>query len=254
MRLTRLYVENVKGPLRAGALVAVDGERAHYLSDVLRLRLGDAVTIFDGVAGAWRACLQRSSDGRVLVLRVEAYVRPQETGPDLWLLFAPLKRQATDWVVQKATELGVARLCPVLTERSATLRFNPQRARGIAIEAAEQCGRLDIPDIAVLSPLPQALAAWLPQRRLYVGAEAGDALPAAAALTPPLTEGGPAAFLIGPEGGFSTAELAFLGARPFVRKIGLGPRVLRAETAAIAALACWQALCGDGRARPPEIP
>jgi 16S rRNA (uracil1498-N3)-methyltransferase len=186
------------------------------------------------------------------VLRLEAQRRPQAPGPDLWLAFAPIKRARIDLIAEKATELGVSVLWPVMTRRAEPSRVNIERLRNIAIEAAEQTERIDVPVVEEPRALARLLEEWPPDRVLFACAEAGDAEPIAGAVE--ARRNRPAGFLVGPEGGFAPAELDALRKLPFVIAVGLGPRLLRAETAAIVALACWQALAGDGAgadSRPP---
>lgn len=241
----RLYVN---AELADGASVDLAAGQAHYLRNVLRCSTGDAVALFNGADGEWRGSIASLSRGAASVDLTERR-RGQETGPDLWLCFAPLKKSATDFVVAKATELGVSALQPVTTRHSDTARVNLDRLRSIAIEAAEQTERLDIP--AVLGPvtLPALLSGWPTDRVLLVAAELGASRPIAEAVAD--IAGRPAAILIGPEGGFAQSELDGLRDLPFVRPVGLGPRILRADTAALAALTCWQAVAGDWRGRPP---
>jgi 16S rRNA (uracil1498-N3)-methyltransferase len=178
--------------------------------------------------------------------------RPQAPSPDLWLAFAPIKRARIDLIAEKATELGVSALWPVMTRRAEPMRVNIERLANIAIEAAEQAERLDIPAVEEPRTLDRLLAGWPEERALFACAEAGEAEPIADAVASRRDR--PAGFLIGPEGGFAPNELDALRKLPFVVAVGLGPRVLRAETAAIAALACWQALAGDAAnadSRPP---
>jgi 16S rRNA (uracil1498-N3)-methyltransferase len=178
--------------------------------------------------------------------------RPQAFGPDLWLAFAPIKRARIDLIAEKATEMGVSVLWPVMTRRAEPSRVNVERLTNIAIEAAEQTERLDVPEVREPVPFDRLVAKWPTDRTLFVCAEAGAARPIAEAVLS--RKGGPAGFLVGPEGGFAAAELDALRKLPFVVAVGLGPRLLRAETAVIAALACWQALAGDGatpESRPP---
>jgi len=235
---TRLFVDT---GLAAGAPVALDGDRAHYLGRVLRLQPGQGVLLFNGRDGEWRAEIETlsKSAGR-LVCRDRTRDQPAESGP--WLLFAPLKGGRTEYVVEKATELGAALIRPVLTRRGDVHRVNRDRMQANAVEAAEQCERLSVPAVAELLPLDRALADWPADRLLYVAAESGSAQPLRSALA---AGARPAAFLVGPEGGFDPAELDGLQRLPFVVPVGLGPRILRADTAAFSVLAAWQALAGD---------
>jgi 16S rRNA (uracil1498-N3)-methyltransferase len=246
--VARLFVDV---PLNDGATVALDADRAHYLKNVLRLGPGAAIGLFNGRDGEWRARIDRL-DRREASLIAEVAVRPQTVPPDLWLAFAPLKRQRIDWLVEKATELGVARLLPVVTRRTVVARVNLDRLCAHAIEAAEQTERLDVPVIDQPVTLEKLLSAWPAQRRVLLCAEAGDVQPLADVLrlhrTQPLP---PMAVMTGPEGGYAREELDALRSLPFVTPVGLGPRILRADTAALAALACWQAVLGDGSERPP---
>jgi 16S rRNA (uracil1498-N3)-methyltransferase len=235
--------------------LAVDGGRAHYLRNVLRLEPGAALRLFNGRAGEWSARILRSAKNEV-VLVAEEQLRPQAPEPDLWLAFAPIKRTAIDMVAEKATELGVAVLQPVVTRHTVVDRVNAERLQSIAIEAAEQSERLTVPEVMASVSLEKLLHEWPPQRRLLLCAEAGDARPVAEALGAYAREAkarlAPWAVLTGPEGGFARSELDALGKLPFVIPVGLGPRILRADTAALAALACWQAILGDGQQRPPH--
>jgi len=240
----RLFVPD---SLTADADLAVSGKPAHYLLHVMRLSVGDAVRVFNGRHGEWKASL--AGRGRSdCHLRVEAPWREQRAEPGPWLAFAPLKKDAQDLLIAQATELGVERLLPVLTRFTAAERINLERLRAQAIEAAEQSERLTVPAIAEPRPLPALLAAWPLERQLLFADERGG-LPFAEAvrcISPP------PGLLVGPEGGFSVEERTDLAVRPFVTAVGLGPRILRAGTAAVAALACWQALCGDWHKPPRE--
>ena len=241
----RLYVNEElpgDGELRLAAA------QAHYLRNVLRAAVGDPVALFNGRDGEWL--------GRIATLaRSEAVVaigprrRAQAGCADLWLCFAPLKKTATDFVVAKATELGVAAIQPVTTRHSGTVRINRDRLRATAIEAAEQTERLDVPEIRPAATLQALLDRWPAGRALLVAAESGESRPIADIV--PEIAGRPVAVLVGPEGGFAKSELDGLRELPFVRAVGLGPRILRADTAALAALTCWQAVAGDWRRRPP---
>jgi 16S rRNA (uracil1498-N3)-methyltransferase len=238
--------------LEPSVQLEVDGARAHYLRNVLRLEAGSVLRLFNGRAGEWSARIARSTKSQV-VLAVDAQLRPQASEPDLWLLFAPLKRNAIDTVAEKATELGVAALQPIATQHSVVGRVNAERLQSIAIEAAEQSERLTVPEVRTPVSLEKLLREWPVQRRLLLCAEAGDARPIAAVLGAYANaDRTPWAIMIGPEGGFARSELDALGKLPFVIPVGLGPRILRADTAALAALACWQAILGDGQQRPPH--
>lgn len=239
---TRLYVS---ADLSGGASVALAREEAHRLKNVLRLKPGDSVALFNGRDGEWRATItELGRDGGAAV--AEERTRPQQGTGDLWLVFALVKRPRLEWLVEKATELGVGALLPVTTARTQPERINPARLAAIAREAAEQSERLDVPDIRPPAPLAELLAAWPKGRSLVLCDETGAAphIAERARALPP----GPLACLTGPEGGFAESELDAFRKLPFVFPVGLGPRVLRSETAAVAALAILQALAGDGRA------
>jgi 16S rRNA (uracil1498-N3)-methyltransferase len=244
--IPRLFVD---AAMSTGASIALDAERAHYLRHVLRREKGAEVLLFNGRQGEWRAAIESFHKGGA-ILALERQTVAQREGPDLWLVFAPLKRERIDLLAEKATELGCRRLLPVFTQHTAVARVNVARLRAHAMEAAEQTERLDLPEVAEPARLEEVLAQWPAARRLLVCAELGQAMPIAHALAA-LPRGEPYAVMTGPEGGFAGSELDRLRDLPFVTPVGLGPRVLRADTAAIAALACWQALLGDGRERPP---
>ncbi|MBX3560244.1 MAG: 16S rRNA (uracil(1498)-N(3))-methyltransferase [Sphingomonas sp.] len=241
--LPRLFVET---GLAEGMALTLDGPPANYLANVLRLGPGAQVKLFDDATGEWLAEIAEAGRKRV-TLAVGRQLRPRETVPDLWLLFAPIKRGRIDWLVEKATELGVARLRPVLTRRTIVDKLNLERLRVHAIEAAEQCERTALPALDAPEKLERLLRDWPADRILYFADEAGGT-PLAEAATP-----GPAAILIGPEGGFTDAERAAIRTVPQARPIGLGPRILRADTAALAAISQWMALAGD-HALPPRAP
>jgi 16S rRNA (uracil1498-N3)-methyltransferase len=243
---TRLHVD---APLGAGRELGLDHGRAHFLRSVLRLSRGAAVAVFNARDGEWLAHIDGLGKGWCS-LTVEAQRREPAPEPDVWTVFAPIKRARIDFLAEKATELGCAVLQPVITERTAVSRVNIDRLAANAREAAEQCSRLSVPEVREPVALSSLLAAWPVERRLLLCAEAGPAKPIAEALA--AAEGGPWALLTGPEGGFAQSELDALLDVPFVTPVGLGPRLLRADTAALAALACWQAVLGDGRARPPR--
>ncbi|MBN8808134.1 MAG: 16S rRNA (uracil(1498)-N(3))-methyltransferase [Sphingomonas sp.] len=233
----RLFVET---PLALGASVPVEGGQAHYLVSVLRLKAGDPVKLFDDATGEWLG-IAASVGKRAVVLDVTQQLRPREPVPDLWLCAAPIKKGRIDWVAEKAAELGVARLVPVLTRRTVVDRLNVERLRAHMIEAAEQCDRTALPDLADPVKLDALLRDWPADRALFFADETGGTS-AAAAMAAHL---GPAAILIGPEGGFDEAERTAIRAVPRAVGIGLGPRILRAETAAAAAIAVWMSAAGD---------
>lgn len=237
MAKVRLYIDH---PLAEGQAVPLTAEQAHYLGTVMRLPAGAALTVFNGRGGAWEARVTAISR-RAGALEAVRQTAPQRMPPDLWLLFAPLKKARTDFIVEKAAELGAARIQPVQTAFTNADRIARERLQAHAIEAAEQCGGTFVPEVAPLAPLGAVLEDW-PAERLLIWADEAAAGPAT-----PLTglPRGPAALLIGPEGGFSDAERARIAALPQARRISLGPRILRADTAAVAALALWQAALGD---------
>ena len=232
----RLFVPT---PLAAGPLT-LDGPPAHYLVQVMRAQPGDPVRLFDDATGEWLALVVEAAKRRI-VLDVRDHLAARETVPDLWLCFAPLKKAPLDFLVEKACELGVDRLVPVVTRRTVVDRLNPDRLRANLIEAAEQCGRTALPRLAEPQKLAPLLAGWPADRALFFADESGGR-PAHAAMA---AHAGPAAILIGPEGGFDPAERAAVRALPGAVGITLGPRILRAETAAAAALSVWMAAAGD---------
>ena len=237
----RLYVA---ADLASGVTVACSSEQANYLVNVLRLTDGDGLLVFNGRDGEWQARIARRGR-RDVALQVADQVRPQQAGPDVHYLFAPLKHARLDYMVQKATEMGASRLAPVLTQRTNVARVNLDRMRANAIEAAEQCGILCIPEVTEPRRLEPVLAEWDPARRLIFcdeGAATRDPIAALRAIPP-----GPLAVLIGPEGGFAPSEREMLLARSFVVPIALGPRIMRADTAAVAALALVNSVLGDWR-------
>jgi 16S rRNA (uracil1498-N3)-methyltransferase len=238
-RTTRLYVD---APLKEGGMVVLDRGQAHYLRRVLRLKDGQDILVFNGHDGEWQASLEGGA--REVRLRVTDQTRPQNSAGDLHYLFAPLKSARLDYMVQKAVEMGVSHLQPVLTQHGQIARVNLQRMRANAIEAAEQCGILSLPEIAAPVPITRVLAAWQPERYLVFCDEAADLADPLAALRA-VPARAPLALLIGPEGGFAADERAALLKLPQVVRLALGPRILRADTAAVAALALVQAAIGD---------
>jgi len=234
----RLYVDH---PLAAGQAVPLSPDQSHYLTGVMRLAVGAGVLLFNGRDGEWRASLTVAGK-RGAIATCEAQTRPLQMPPDLWLLFAPIKKARTDFIVEKAVELGVQRVLPVQTRRTNAERLRQDKMTAHAIEAAEQCGATYVPEVADLVPLDRLLRQWPEGRRLYWCDE--TALGQSATLTP---VSGPAAILIGPEGGFDPGEIQRLRGLPYVVPLSLGPRILRADTAAVAAITLWQAACGDWR-------
>jgi 16S rRNA (uracil1498-N3)-methyltransferase len=249
--IPRLYVEQ---PLAAGAIVAADERTHHYLRNVMRRSAGHDVVLFNGRDGEFEAEIaaldKRKADLRVMRLR-----RAQDQVPDVILCFAPLKKDAIDFLIEKGTELGVAAFQPMVTRRTVAHRLNLARLRANAIEAAEQTQRLTVPEVHAPLSFDALLTGWQPSRRIVLCAEAGPALPIADGLTALTLHVSPPnawAIFCGPEGGFHVSELDRLRNLPFVTPVGLGPRILRADTAALAALAVFQVILGDGKARPPE--
>lgn len=230
----------VPGPLAEGAAVPVEGQQAHYLSRVMRMGEGDAVVLCDDATGEWTARVA-SVGKRAIVLVPERRMRAREQVPDFTLCAALLKKPNFDLVLEKATELGVRRIQPVVTRRCVADALNLERARAIVTEAAEQCARTALPELAAPVKLDALLRAWAQDRALFFADEAGGA-PAAAEFA---AHPAPAALLTGPEGGFDDAERAAIRALPQARAISLGPRILRGETAAITATALWMAVAGD---------
>ena len=232
--LPRLYLHQALGE---GAAIELDAGQANYLGNVLRLGVGAEVLAFDGETGEWLARIADAGKKR-MTLQVERQTRDPEIIPDVWIAFAPVKRAQTDWLVEKATELGAARLQPVMTQRTVAERVRLDRLEAIAIEAAEQCGRTRLPLIGEPVPLKRFVEELDPARHFYFADETGGE---------PLRQAyrdGPAVILVGPEGGFTEQERSFIrgsGAVP----ISLGPRILRAETAALAALSAFMAIAGD---------
>ena len=234
----RLYVDV---PLALDAVLTLPVLQSHYLAQVMRRVPGDMVRLFDDLSGEWAARVLVAGRKAVEV-RIEAQLSPRETVPDLWLCFAPLKRGRIDWVVEKACELGVAKLVPVLTRRTVVDKLNLDRLRAHMVEAAEQCERTALPELVEPVALAALLKTWPAERALVFADEAGGAPLAEALRGAPA----PAAILIGPEGGFDPGERAAIRAVRQCRPVSLGPRILRADTAAAVAVGVWQALVGDG--------
>jgi 16S rRNA (uracil1498-N3)-methyltransferase len=237
----RLYV---KENLEEGALIGLERGQAHYLTHVMRLKTGDGVLIFNGRDGEWLACIEPAK--RAASLRIGAKTRDQTAAADLHYQFAPLKSARLDYMVQKAVEAGVSRLQPVITRHGQVARVNLERMEANAIEAAEQCGVLALPDIAPPLALPRLLTEREPDRVLIFCDEAAEVANPIEALSA-VARQSPLAVLVGPEGGFADDERALLLKAPNVVRLSLGPRILRADTAAVAVLALVQAVLGDWR-------
>lgn len=239
MARIRLFIDH---PLASGQPVPLDRGQAHYLSGVMRQKPGDRIAVFNGRDGEWSAEIaQMSKRGGTLV--ADGQTAPQRDPPDLWLLFAPIKKARTDFIVEKAAEMGASRILPVQTDHTNSERIRQDRLQAHAVEAAEQCGGTFVPPVADLTSLSALLADWPSGRRILW---ADEALAGPVETLSTLTAG-PWAILIGPEGGFSQAERDRLSRNPAVTRISLGPRILRADTAAMAALTLWQAALGDWR-------
>ena len=242
--MIRLYIEQ---PLRHEQQLALTDKQAHYLGDVMRLKTGDAVSLFNGHDGEWRAVITDATK-RSMSLRCEQLLRPQYSTPDMMVCFAPPRGGRIDSIIEKATELGAHRLQPVRTERSVVDKVNQEKWALTVREAAEQSERLDVPHIAPMVTLPQLLGAWDTTRPLLYGDESGasGALESLVLPTPVARW----AILTGPEGGFSEAEIALLTHTKGTYGVGLGPRILRTDTAVITLCAITQARFGDWHARP----
>ena len=233
----RLFIDQ---PLADGMELRIEGGQAHYLLSVMRTKTGGTVKLFDDRTGEWLGEVVGAGK-RDIIVRIVARLRAREAVPDLWLCAAPIKRGRIDWVAEKASELGVARLVPVTTRRAVVDRLNAERLRAHMIEAAEQCERTALPELASMVPLEALLRDWPGERHLFFADEEGGT---------PLLEAirahaGPAAILIGPEGGFDPVEREAIRACPAAVPVSLGPRILRAETAALAAVSVWMAAAGD---------
>ncbi len=245
----RLYVSSA---LSANGPVELTAGQQHYLAQVMRIKVGDSILLFNGSDGEWRASIKAISK-KTCTLQITEQTREQEKPFDVWLAFAPVKKTRTDFIVEKATEMGIERLLPVFTDFTASKRVNTERLHTIAIEAAEQCHRLDVPVIDPAQKLDEVIQQWPESRTLFVldelGHETGKAEPILNVLESPEYNTGakPVGFLTGPEGGFSAQELDGLRKLPFVRPLTLGSRILRAETAVAAALACYRATVDKAR-------
>lgn len=238
--LPRLFVDM---PLAMGQVLTIDGGQAHYLTGVMRLKAGDRIILFDDRTGEWHADIENAGK-RSVDVRLTAQTRHRENVPDLWLLAAPIKKGRIDWVAEKASELGVARWQPVITQRTIVDRLNLDRLRAHMIEAAEQCERTALPILDAPMKLDAMLRDWPADRTLIFADEEGG-MPIADAVAP-----SPAAILIGPEGGFTPDERAMIRAIPQALGVSLGPRILRADTAMVAAVSVWMAKAGDWKSSP----
>ncbi|WP_298302376.1 16S rRNA (uracil(1498)-N(3))-methyltransferase [uncultured Erythrobacter sp.] len=237
----RLFIEH---ELAKGDAVVLDGNNAHYLGKVMRVKPGDTIILCDNRTGEWAASVTDTGKRSVTIELVE-HLRPREAVPDIWLCPALLKKDRFDLVLEKATELGVARIQPIITRRCVADKLNAERARTITTEAAEQCARTALPEIAEPMKLEALLKQWPKERALYFADEEGGE-PAAKTF---MANSGPAAIVVGPEGGFDDAERTAIRDHPQARAITLGPRILRGETAAITALSVWMAAAGDWSAK-----
>ncbi|SLN62832.1 Ribosomal RNA small subunit methyltransferase E [Pseudoruegeria aquimaris] len=234
----RLYVDAALGE---GQTVPLAREQAHYLFGVMRLGVGDSILIFNGRDGEFRAEIAEAGK-RGGLLACAGRTKPLQEPPDLWLLFAPIKKARTDFIVEKAAEMGAAKIMPVQTDFTNSERIRRDRLQAHAVEAAEQCGGTFVPEVTELRKLDAVLAEWPADRQLVY---CDETLVGARAALQQQGRGGKAAILIGPEGGFSARERENLKTRPFVTQISLGPRILRADTAAVAAMTIWQSVSGD---------
>lgn len=238
----RLFVSDRLGE---GQILTLEGQQAHYLARVMRVSSGDAVILCDNISGEWAAKVTEADKRRVTVELIEK-LRERDEVPDFWLCPALLKKDRFDMVLEKASELGVRALHPVIMRRCVADKLNMERARTVTIEAAEQCARTALPALEEPRKLAAMLRDWPAERALFFADEAQDSLPAnRSAAHAFAAHNGPAALLIGPEGGFDDEERAMLHAHPQVQAISLGPRILRGETAAIAATALWMGVRGD---------
>ncbi len=251
MSVSRLFVE---ADLSPGVEAPLEADQVHYLCHVMRHTEGAKLLLFNGRDGEWNATLSLRGK-KAAIAEVRTQSRLQSTEPDLWLCFAPIKRARIDFIAEKATELGVAVLQPVSTRHTAVERVNVGRLRANAIEAAEQTERLSVPEVRPMVELGRLLRAWPDGRRLLMCDETGGGTPIAEALGAlnKSARVAPWAIVIGPEGGFAESELVALRRMKDVTSVGLGPRILRADTAALAALACWQAMVGDWQKPTPRL-
>jgi 16S rRNA (uracil1498-N3)-methyltransferase len=239
--MSRIYNES---DLRRGMTITPAPDQSHYLKNVMRLKPGDGVRLFNGRDGEWRGEIA-TADKKAVTIKIAEQLKTQIAEPDLWLCCAPIKKAHFDFMIEKAAELGISVLQPILTQRTQVREVNVDRARAIAVEAAEQSERLSVPEIRKPVALDKLIASWPHDRALIVCAEHGVATPVKEAFALRRLKGTPAGIITGPEGGFAEDELERLRKIDGAIFARLGPRILRADTAVIAALSCWQALCGD---------
>lgn len=239
-RLPRLYIsrESISG----GDSIELSGGQHHYLRNVMRLKAGDGLRLFNGRNGEWLGEVEEISKNKAII-RFSQKMHEQESSPDVWVVCSPVKKEAFDFMIEKSTELGASRFLPVVCEHTVVHRINRERIQALSIEAAEQSERLDIMDVADLGDLQTILNSWDKGRKLIFCLERGDAPPLVQALAT-IPSDTPLAVMVGPEGGFSAEEAAFIGAQDFAEPVSLGPRILKAETALVAALACIQGVRG----------
>lgn len=235
----RLFVDNPN--LNKGDSIILNEKQSHYITNVMKLKTGELLHIFNGKDGEFSAQIMKS-DKKKSELYIDTKTKNFTSSPDLWLLFAPLKKDCTDIVIQKSTELGVSRIIPTITKNTITNTVRTDRFELQALEASEQCGRVDVPTIEKAESLNNIIKNWNKERKLILLDETGNGQSAIDTLK---NLSGPCAILIGPEGGFDKKELETLRNLEYTHSISLGARILRAETAAIAAISCWQAICGD---------
>ncbi|SCA57172.1 Ribosomal RNA small subunit methyltransferase E [Candidatus Terasakiella magnetica] len=243
--IIRLYIDS---PLIEDGLIELPSDQAHYVNNVMRLKVGDKLALFNGREGEWSATITQARK-KNCTLQVGKKTRQQESCPDLMLVFAPIKKQRLDFIMEKATELGVSRFQPVITKRTIVSKIRTDRLHAQTIEASEQCERLNIPEVLEAVSLPQLIQDWSKDRTLFVLNEHGGSKPILEGLQQFVGKScGPCAFLVGPEGGFDPSELDLLEKLQNVVPLSVGPRILRADTAALAAISCWQSVLGDWQA------
>lgn len=245
MPTIRLYISD---SLFTDQYLLLSQGQSHYINHVMRQQVGDSIALFNGQDGLWHSTVH-SITRKETILHVKYLLEPQSTGPDIWLCFAPVKNAPLQTLIQKATELGVSALCPVQTKHTVVHHLHSARITSHCIEAAEQCRRLTIPTLYPLRPLPELLENWDTKRTLILCDESGHGSPIAPTLSL-LPKAAPLAILIGPEGGFSALEFEILRKQPYIKSVGMGPRILRSDTAAISALACCMSILGDWQTMP----